>query len=45
MQRFMGDQVVDQNGHLVVIGSEIPRPPLRVMTVEVRYSQQDQKYH
>lgn len=27
MQPSMGDQVVDQNGQLVVIGSEIPPPP------------------
>lgn len=43
MQRSMGDRVLDQNGRSIVIGADIP--PLRVMTIEVRYSPQDQKFH
>lgn len=43
MQRSMGDQVVDQSGKLIVIGSDIP--PIRVMTIELRYFPEDQKLH
>ncbi|KAJ5389662.1 uncharacterized protein N7496_000730 [Penicillium cataractarum] len=43
MQRSMGDRVLDQNGRSIVIGADIP--PLRVMTIELRYSPVDQKFH
>jgi hypothetical protein len=43
MQRSMDDRVVDQSGKIVVIGSEIP--PIRVMTIELRYFEEDQRLH
>jgi hypothetical protein len=43
MQRSMDDRVVDQSGKIVVIGSEIP--PIRVMTIELRYFEEDQRSH
>ncbi|KAJ5461960.1 uncharacterized protein N7458_003512 [Penicillium daleae] len=43
MMRSMGDVIEGLDGQDIIIGAEIP--PLRVMTVEVRYNARDQEAH
>jgi hypothetical protein len=43
MMRSVGDKIRGLNGEDIVIGAEIP--PIRIMTVEVRYSPSDQNIH
>ncbi|KAJ5911705.1 uncharacterized protein N7473_001008 [Penicillium subrubescens] len=39
----MGDVIHDDNGQIYRVGEETP--PLRVMTIELQYSNEDQTYH
>lgn len=43
MMRSMGDQIVWLDGEEIIISAEIP--PIKVMTIEVRYGEYDQALH